>query len=138
MSAFTDADILTFAPPVAAPKPPRTPVEPGSAAGWRPAVNAYSCHDHFVVFLEAAGLDPASVAVKAAARSVTISGSRQPPEPGCARAALTRLLALEIDHGSFERTVQFPREIDPEGITTHYADGLLRIEVALASGMARR
>lgn len=136
MSAITQADILAFASAEVRPKPPRTPVQIGSPANWRPAVNAYCCHEHFVVFVEAAGLRPDSLELIAGPRALTIRGARAAPEPGCARVDLTRLLALEIDHGSFERTVQFPQEIVPEGITTSYADGLLRIEVPRAPGAA--
>lgn len=136
MSAITQADILAFASAEVRPKPPRTPLQLGAAEGWRPAVNAYCCHEHFTVFVEAAGLAPSSLEFVAGPRSLTIRGTRAAPEPGCPRVDLTRLLALEIDHGSFERTIQFPQEIAPEGITTHYADGLLRIEVPRAPGAA--
>lgn len=135
MSATTDADVLTFTRPERA-QSPRTPVEPGALMAWRPAVNAYSCQGHFVVFVELAGLDPDDVVVTPARRTITIRGSRPAPEPGCPRTDLTRLLALEIDHGSFERTVQFPQEIDAAAVTTSYRDGLLRIEAPLAPSAA--
>ena len=100
--------------------------------GWRPSLNAYRCADHFVVFVELAGVAAASVEVSAQARRVTIRGTRPAPEPGCRRSDLAQLLALEIDQGSFERSLDLPQDIDPAQMTSECRDGLLRIHLPLA------
>jgi len=101
------------------------------AAGWRPAVNAYRCHEHFVVFADLAGVPPEAITVSVEPRRLVIRGTRPAPEPGCARAELTQLLALEIDQGAFERVLDLPQEINPDDFSTEYRDGLLRIQVAV-------
>jgi HSP20 family protein len=100
------------------------------AAGWRPAVNAYRCHEHFVVFADLAGVPPEAITVSVEPRRLIIRGTRPAPEPG-ERAELTQLLALEIDQGAFERVLDLPQEIDADDLATEYRDGLLRIQVAL-------
>jgi HSP20 family protein len=36
---------------------------------------------------------------------------------------------MERSFGAFVRVFQFPEEIDPDGVTAHFKDGLLRIEL---------
>lgn len=103
---------------------------------WRPAINAYSCLGRFVVFVEAAGVPPEHMHVTADRKSVTIHGERPLPEPDCNRTELIRLLALEIDHGGFERTLTLPQEIDPTRVTRTYRDGVLCVELPMASAAA--
>ena len=100
---------------------------------WRPAVNAYRDSDQFVVFIDLAGVPPESIEVSAQSRRLIVRGTRPPPEPGCNRSDLMQLLALEIDHGAFERVLDLPQAIEPARITTGYCDGLFRIQLPLAS-----
>jgi len=53
------------------------------------------------------------VEVTAQSRRVTIRGERPAPEPGCRRSDLAQLLALEIDQGTFERSLDLPRTSTP-------------------------
>lgn len=101
------------------------------APNWRPAINAYCCQAHFVVFADLAGIPPEAITVSVDSRRLIIRGSRPAPEPGCHRSELTQLLALEIDHGMFERVLELPHEFKADELTTEYRDGLLRIQLAL-------
>ena len=101
------------------------------AGGWRPSVNAYRCAEQFVVFVELAGVPAESVEVSAQPRRLTIRGTRPAPEPGCRRSDLAQLLALEIDQGSFERSLDLPQDVDPSRMTSECRDGLLRIQLPL-------
>lgn len=101
------------------------------AAGWRPAVNAYRCRAHFVIFADLAGIPPEAITVSVEPRRLVIRGTRPVPEPGCERAELARLLALEIDHGAFERVLDLPQAVNVDDLATEYRDGLLRIQLAL-------
>ena len=103
------------------------------ATGWRPAVNAYRCSAHFVIFADLAGIPAESIAVSAEGVRLTIRGTRPAPEPRWERSEPAQLLALEIDHGSFERVLDLPQEVDPDELTTEYRDGLLRIQIAVKS-----
>jgi HSP20 family protein len=106
------------------------PAEPG----WRPAVNAYRCARAFVVFVEAAGVPPSSLRVEARPTRLVVRGLRPQPEPDGGPAELAQLLALEIDHGAFERVLELPQEIDPAAVASEYRDGLLRILLPLRPG----
>ncbi|HWA26509.1 MAG TPA: Hsp20/alpha crystallin family protein [Lacunisphaera sp.] len=104
---------------------------PAAAPRWRPAVNAYRCSDHFIVFADLAGVPADSIQVHAEAGRLTLRGRRPAPEPACSRSELGQLLALEIDQGAFERTLDLPQEIDPAGVTTEYRDGVLQVRLPI-------
>jgi HSP20 family protein len=101
------------------------------AGAWRPAVNAYRCGQRFVIFVDMAGVAPEGIHVAVQPRRISLHGERQLPEPVCPEGGRARLLALEIDHGRFERVLDLPEEIRPDDMTTEYRDGLLRIELPL-------
>jgi len=101
------------------------------AMGWRPAVNAYCCHTHFVVFADLAGVPPEAITVSLDSNRLIIRGTRPAPAPGGARAETTQLLALEIDYGVFERVLDLPQAVDPNDLETEYRDGVLRIQIGL-------
>jgi HSP20 family protein len=103
------------------------------APGWRPAVNAYRCVDQFVIFVDLAGVPAESIEVTAEPGRLVVRGLRPAPEPACQRSDLAQLLALEIDHGSFERALDLPQEVDPQRVQTEYRDGLLRIQLPLST-----
>jgi HSP20 family protein len=100
-------------------------------SGWRPAVNAYRCEDRFVVYVDLAGVPPESVEVRVQPGRLILRGTRPSPEPGGEGANLCQLLALEIDHGTFERVLDLPPTVNPEDVTTEYRDGLFRIALGL-------
>jgi len=101
------------------------------AATWRPAFNAFRCQEHFVIFVDLAGVPPETIAVAVAPRRLSVRGTRPVPEPGSESSGLCQLLALEIDHGAFERVLDLPQEVNPDDLATEYRDGLLRIQLAL-------
>jgi HSP20 family molecular chaperone IbpA len=41
------------------------------------------------------------------------------------------MLALEIDHGPFERIVELPADIEPKGVTAEHREGILWIRLPL-------
>jgi HSP20 family molecular chaperone IbpA len=100
----------------------------GLRRGFRPQCDCYHTDDpptlHVVV--ELAGIDPASVEVAAAGRTLVISGSRERPTvPGA------RYLTMEIEYGSFQRRIELGVDIDPSQATAKYERGLLRIALPL-------
>jgi HSP20 family protein len=102
-----------------------------AASGWRPAINAYRCEDKFVVYVDLAGVPAESVELRVQPGRLVLRGHRPSPEPGGEGANLCQLLALEIDHGSFERVLDLPPTVNPEDVTTEYRDGLFRIALGL-------
>ncbi|MES1246942.1 MAG: Hsp20/alpha crystallin family protein [Actinomycetota bacterium] len=101
----------------------------GLRQGYRPQADCYRTDDppalHVVV--ELPGVDPASVEVVVAGRSLTIGGERTRPRiPGA------HYLAMEIEYGAFKRTVELGVEIDPTNVTANYDKGMLRVVLPLA------
>lgn len=98
--------------------------------GWRPSLNAYRCNQQFVVFVDLAGVPRDSVKLQIQSGRLVISGRRPAPEPD-SQGADTCLLALEIDHGMFERVLELPQAVNPDDVTTEYRDGLFRIALGM-------
>ena len=98
--------------------------------GWQPAVNAFRCGGQFIICAELAGVDKETIEVRAEARQLTIRGTRPAPEPSCDEPAL-HVLALEIDHGDFERVLTLPDEVDPRRVTAEHRNGLLWVRLPL-------
>ena len=44
---------------------------------------------------------------------LTISGRRALPEPSHKEGHAMQVLAMEIDHGPFERVIDLPRSVEP-------------------------
>jgi HSP20 family protein len=103
----------------------------GPADRWRPAVNAYRCDDSFIICADLAGIDPAAVQVLAEPRRLIIRGTRPPPEPACDSEVSVQVLAMEIDYGPFERTLELPAEVNSERVTAEQRSGLLWIYLPL-------
>jgi HSP20 family protein len=101
------------------------------ARSWQPALNAFRCQTQFVICVELAGIDKAAIEVRAEARRLTIRGSRQIPEPSCDDPPALHVLALEIDHGPFERVLELPADVETGRVTAEHRNGLLWIKLPL-------
>ena len=101
--------------------------------GWSPAINAYRCRDGFVICVDLAGVDRSHVNLSVEPRRVWIRGRRLPPEPADAEGPPLQVLALEIDHGPFEREVALPEEVEPNEVQAEQRNGLLWIYLLLRS-----
>ena len=101
------------------------------ANGWQPAINAFRCGEHFIICVELAGVDKNAIEVRAEARRLTLRGARALPEPSCDEAPALQVLALEIDHGRFERVLELPAEVEPDRVTAEHRNGLLWIKLPL-------
>ncbi len=94
---------------------------------WHPAINAYRCRDCVVICVELAGVDQSELQVQVEPRRVWLRGQRVPPEPREAEGPPLQVLAMEIDHGSFEREIVLPVDVDPGQVRAEQRDGLLWI-----------
>ena len=96
----------------------------GVRRGFRPQCDCYLTDDpptlHVVV--ELPGVDPASVEVVAAGRTLTIAGTRERPERPAARYE-----SLEIEYGAFQRRLELPAEVDSAATNATYERGMLKI-----------
>jgi HSP20 family protein len=100
---------------------------------WTPAINVYRCPGRFVVCVELAGVHKQDISVQAEPRRLRISGHRSPPEPRAELREPLQVLAMEIDHGPFEREVTLPEEVDPEQASAEHRQGWLWIQLPLKS-----
>lgn len=101
----------------------------GLRQGYRPQADCYRTDDPpaLTVVVELPGVDPSSVEVVVAGRSLTISGERTRP-----RVAGAHYIAMEIEYGAFRRTLELGVEIDPTNVTANYDKGMLRVVLPLA------
>lgn len=101
----------------------------GARRAFRPAVDAYYCDDppRVTVVVELAGVEPQDVRIDATPKSLAIRGERRRPR------VHGKFQALELDYGPFERTIQVAEDVDVEGASATYRDGLLTIVLPLAT-----
>ena len=97
--------------------------------GHRPMADCYRTESPAAlnVVVELPGVDPATVDVVVAGRTLTISGERTRPKVEGAR-----YLAMEIEYGAFQRRIDLDEEIDPTRATATYDRGMLKIVLPLA------
>ena len=102
---------------------------------WHPAVNVFQCATCFRICVELAGVEPEQIEIEVASGRLWIRGHREAPEPlqqqqeyglSIVRKPV-RVIAMEIDHGQFEREIEIPSGFDQRRITTEWDNGLLWI-----------
>ena len=93
---------------------------------FRPAVNLYETRSAFVICADLAGMDQRDIEVCIEKGNVVLRGRRQSPmPPDGSRAVAVHL--MEIDHGTFCRTVEVPSGVNEEEIEANYHLGMLWI-----------
>jgi HSP20 family protein len=100
----------------------------GMHGGFRPQCDCYLLDDppELHVVVELPGVDPASVEVVAAGRTLTIAGTRErPTQPGA------RYESLEIEYGPFQRRLELPAEVDSARANATYERGMLKIVLTI-------
>ena len=100
--------------------------------GWRPLVNVYAHGDRFEVCVELAGVPKADIEVQVDARRLAIRGIRVAPEQHCDHPPCGRILMMEIADGAFERVLEFPVDVNPDGTVARHENGWLWITLPLA------
>jgi HSP20 family protein len=93
---------------------------------FRPAVNLYETLDAFMICVDLAGMDQRDIEVSLEKGNVTVRGRRQSPMPPDGTPAVAVHL-MEIDHGTFCRTVEVPAGVEEERIAANYHLGMLWI-----------
>jgi HSP20 family protein len=103
----------------------------GLRRGFRPQVDVVRTEDpaEFKVVIELAGVDPKDVNLFADDQTLVIAGQRR-------RTSQGRYFHMEIDHGPFQRRVQFAEQVDPEGARAEYQRGLLAVTLPIAERAA--
>ncbi|MDQ4029924.1 MAG: Hsp20/alpha crystallin family protein [Actinomycetota bacterium] len=100
----------------------------GLRRGFRPQVDAFRSDDPpvYTIIVELPGLDAADVHVDATSTLLVVTGERRRPQ------GLGRVIQMELEHGSFQRQLRLPEEVDVAGATATYDAGLLTIVLPVA------
>jgi HSP20 family protein len=102
-----------------------------SLSRWRPAINAYRCARCLRICVDLAGVDKDAIDLEFAPGQLTLRGRRELPEPADAEGRPMQVLAMEIDHGHFERHIHLPSSVRADGVTANQHNGLLWIHLPL-------
>ncbi len=97
--------------------------DPLYSGTWVPAADVYETEEAIHVYVDTVGIDPKDLVVTAERNSVTVAGSRRVPD----RANIRCVHQLEIEHGSFTRTISFSVPVNVSATTSRCANGLLEI-----------
>jgi HSP20 family protein len=103
----------------------------GLRRGFRPQVDVVRADDppEFRVVIELAGVEPEDVRLYADTETLVVSGTRSPTWHG-------RFFHMEIEHGRFQRRIQFSEQVDPEHASAEYRRGLLTVTLPIAERVA--
>lgn len=99
----------------------------GMARGGFPALNVGGTPQSVELYAFAPGLDPASIEVNLERGVLTISGERAADVP--AREGKAAVHINERFAGRFRRVVSLPDDLDPNGVSAEYRDGVLHISL---------
>ena len=100
---------------------------------WQPAINAYRCESGIRICVDLAGVDREAIDLRVEPHRVVIRGNRNVSEPKHSASSPVEMLAMEIDYGPFERTVELFDEVDVEKVHAEQINGLLWIHLPFAS-----
>jgi HSP20 family protein len=106
------------------------------SSGFSPNVDVYYCGEpqRAIVKVDLAGVKLSEVGIEVSGRHLAIVGERHVQE-----TEGRVYQQIEIPSGQFRRVVEFQVEVDAEGASATYEDGILRIELPLRDpGETRR
>lgn len=103
----------------------------GKPETFAPPINAYLLADRIEVCVDLAGIEVEAMQITAQQNRLTIRGVRQTPCPARQSGDSLAVLAMEIDHGPFERVLELPKAIDPDQVSAEHVAGLLWIRMPL-------
>ncbi len=92
---------------------------------WKPAVDIFDAGRCIVIHAELPGIKKEAVSVDVKGNVLTLKGRRSVnPE-----VRDDQYFRKERKYGPFHRAFSLPSEIDPDGITAKFKDGILEIEI---------
>jgi len=91
---------------------------------FRPAVNLYETQTAFLICFDLAGMDQNDIEVSLEVAQLTVRGRRLSPLPPDGTRAIAVHL-MEIDHGTFCRTIEIPSNVEQNQIAANYHLGML-------------
>jgi len=98
----------------------------GGTRGGYPALNVGTTARTVEIYAFAPGLDPTLIDVQLENGVLTIAGERRGTAPGDDKATVH--IGERFD-GRFRRVVTLPDDVDPNGVTAQYRNGVLHVTV---------
>jgi HSP20 family protein len=98
---------------------------------WQPAINAYRCEHCLRICVDLAGVDKDGIDLRLEPNRLLIRGRRDLPEPADSEGRAMQVLAMEIDHGQFEREILLPSCVQVDRVRAEQRNGLLWISLPL-------
>lgn len=95
---------------------------------WEPSINICESQDGYHISVELGGMRREDIEVQVEAGHLVIRGQRSIPRPEVPDEQL-RMHHMEIEHGPFCRELDMPGNVDPQGISARYKDGILWIRL---------
>jgi HSP20 family protein len=92
---------------------------------WMPAMDLVESGDHFVLRADLPGLSEEDVKIELEDTTLTISGERKAEHESNGEG----YYRLERASGSFSRTLQLPKGIDPEAVSASFDRGVLEVRI---------
>ncbi len=98
------------------------------SSGFSPNVDVYYCGEpqRAIVKVDLAGVELSEVGIEVSGRHLAIVGERHVQE-----TEGRVYQQIEIPSGQFRRVVEFQVEVDAEGASATYEEGILRIDLPL-------
>ena len=95
-----------------------------------PAMNVGNTPTSVEIYAFAPGVDPSKVEINLDRGVLTIEGERRPPirESGNGNGQSTAHIKERFE-GRFRRVVSLPDDVDPDGVSASYRDGVLQVSV---------
>lgn len=99
----------------------------GLGRGGFPALNVGGTPKSVEIYAFSPGLDPASLEVNLDRGVLTIAGERKSELPGADAKANVHI--NERFQGQFRRVMTLPDDVDPNGVSAQYRDGILHVSI---------
>lgn len=98
---------------------------------WQPAINAYQCDKCLRICVDLAGVEAGEIELAVEPGRLTLRGTRSLPEPDDTDNPAMQVLAMEIDHGAFEREITLPPGVDRQRVHAEQKNGMLWVYLPL-------
>lgn len=107
---------------------------PVSARSGAPTMEMVETETGYQVRFDLPGIDPSDIELELADGILKLSGERRAET----ETKDSGYLINERSYGSFSRQATLPPDIDPESLTAHLQDGVLRVDVKRSEDAASR
>ena len=106
-------------------------------ARWHPtmpSVESFIHEGELVIRADLPGIDPKKVELAVEGRRLVLRGEREEKKERREKDYLSR----EVSYGRFERAIELPDGVDPDGIKATYHDGVLEVTMKAPKEMVTK